>query len=253
MVKSIFLQDGEEIFVDDEDYERVNEFKWYKDFFMNSRSIRTGNRKNRIKLNSFIKSGSYQIVKNNDFTKNNLTTKGNKTRWTGANYNSSSKYKGVSWHKRDKKWCVGIRIGGELKFLGSFKREDDAAKVYNQAVLEYWDGEGYLNIIGEDNRTLKRNYITKPDQRITRKVKKNLKGVTENKNRYVSRKTFKGRRLYLGSFDSQQKAALVYNKCAIYLHDEDVILNDVPMTDELKEFISNWEIPERIKLIKEDY
>lgn len=26
MVKSIFLQDGEEIFVDDEDYERVNQY-----------------------------------------------------------------------------------------------------------------------------------------------------------------------------------------------------------------------------------
>ena len=32
LVKSIFLQDGEEIFVDDEDYERVNQHTWFKDY-----------------------------------------------------------------------------------------------------------------------------------------------------------------------------------------------------------------------------
>ncbi|WP_256123572.1 hypothetical protein [Staphylococcus aureus] len=32
MVKSIFLQDGEEIFVDDEDYERVNQYIWTKSY-----------------------------------------------------------------------------------------------------------------------------------------------------------------------------------------------------------------------------
>lgn len=35
------------------------------------------------------------------------------------------------------------------------------------------------------------------------------------------------------------------------LYGEDAILNDVPMTDELKEFISNWEMPDKIKALKE--
>ena len=41
MVKSIFLQDGEEIFVDDEDYERVNQHTWFKDYSDNTRMIGT--------------------------------------------------------------------------------------------------------------------------------------------------------------------------------------------------------------------
>lgn len=40
MVKSIFLQDGEEIFVDDEDYERVNQHTWYKYYTGNTRHIK---------------------------------------------------------------------------------------------------------------------------------------------------------------------------------------------------------------------
>lgn len=34
MVKSIFLQDGEEILVDDEDYERVNQHIWGRRFMV---------------------------------------------------------------------------------------------------------------------------------------------------------------------------------------------------------------------------
>ena len=41
MVKSIFLQDGEEIFVDDEDYERVNQYTWSKNYNGNHRKILT--------------------------------------------------------------------------------------------------------------------------------------------------------------------------------------------------------------------
>ena len=55
----------------------------------------------------------------------------------------------------------------------------------------------------------------------------------------------------LGAYDDLYKARLVYNKVAMYLHNNDAIINDVPMTDELKEFISNWEIPGRIKALKE--
>lgn len=64
MVKSIFLQDGEEIFVDDEDYERVNQHIWFKDYSDNTRMIGTvlANRK-RISLTNFIKEKSFQKEK----------------------------------------------------------------------------------------------------------------------------------------------------------------------------------------------
>ncbi len=46
----------------------------------------------------------------------------------------SSKYPGVCWHKKDKKWVALIRINGPQKWLGSFENEIDAYNAYCQAV-----------------------------------------------------------------------------------------------------------------------
>ncbi|WP_227490129.1 hypothetical protein [Staphylococcus aureus] len=70
MVKSIFLQDGEEILVDDEDYERVNQHIWGKAFYGNHRAIMNSNSEH---LPNFILKKSFQKIKNNDFTRKNLT------------------------------------------------------------------------------------------------------------------------------------------------------------------------------------
>lgn len=249
MVKSIFLQDGEEIFVDDEDFERVSQYVWHKGYAGNTRIIRNNDLK---MLTSFILPNSYQKLKNNYFTRNNLTTKGNSQRWMKATYNNFSKYKGVTWHKRNKKWQTSIRLEGKLKYLGQYANEDDAARAYNQAVFDYWDGEGYLNVIGEDNRTSIRDYRTLMGQKKQRVGKTGYKGVAKSKNSYCVEICKNKSRYYLGTFQSKHEAALVYNKCAIYLYGDAAILNDVPMTDELKEFISNWEIPEKIKRLKDE-
>ncbi|UKM36347.1 hypothetical protein VBSAUS832_19 [Staphylococcus phage vB_SauS_832] len=50
MVKSIFLQDGEEILVDDEDYERVNQHTWHKAFKDNYRMIVNSDKKHLLIL-----------------------------------------------------------------------------------------------------------------------------------------------------------------------------------------------------------
>lgn len=62
MVKSIFLQDGEEIFVDDDDYERVNQHIWRKYFKGNTRYIHTkiGVKRKDILLTTYIQNGSFQ-------------------------------------------------------------------------------------------------------------------------------------------------------------------------------------------------
>lgn len=247
MVKSIYLQDGEEIFVDDEDYERVSQYVWSKAYEGNTkRIVNTQN----VNLPTFILRNSFQVVKNNDFTRKNLTTKGNAARYIRAKYNGSSKYKGVSWHKKMKKWRAGIRVDGKIKYLGLYVNEDDAAKAYNQAVLDYWDGDGFLNVIDEDNRVFEREY-GKKNQHISRPNKTGYRSVIKNGNTFKSNIIFKKRYNHIGSFPTKHQAALAYNKCALYLYGDDAILNDVPMTDELKEFIANWEIPEKIKQLKD--
>ena len=46
--------------------------------------------------------------------------------------NKSSKYRGVCWDKKDKKWKVAIRIDGKKKHLGCFSNEEEASLVYEK-------------------------------------------------------------------------------------------------------------------------
>jgi hypothetical protein len=52
--------------------------------------------------------------------------------------NSKSKFKGVNWNKTSSKWEARISIRGKGKYLGSFEREEDAAKAYQRAVKAYF-------------------------------------------------------------------------------------------------------------------
>ena len=44
----------------------------------------------------------------------------------------TSKYRGVSWDKKAKKWLACIRIDGKSKYLGQFINEEDASLVYQK-------------------------------------------------------------------------------------------------------------------------
>ena len=48
----------------------------------------------------------------------------------------TSKYVGIVWHKRDKKWQSSIRIGNKKKFLGYFKDEYKAHLAYQKALKD---------------------------------------------------------------------------------------------------------------------
>ena len=51
--------------------------------------------------------------------------------------------------KKSKRWIAFIKVDEKSKYLGSYKYEDEAAIAYNNAVMEYWGGNGYLNKIGK--------------------------------------------------------------------------------------------------------
>ena len=50
---------------------------------------------------------------------------------------SSSKYVGVTYKKRDRRWMAQIKIDGVNKYLGYFKNELDASNAY-QSALKYY-------------------------------------------------------------------------------------------------------------------
>lgn len=66
-----------------------------------------------------------------------------------ANVNSTSKYKGVSWHSGHKRWSANISIEGKFKHLGYFPSEYEAARAYDQAALPIHKEFTKLNIVQE--------------------------------------------------------------------------------------------------------
>jgi len=50
--------------------------------------------------------------------------------------NCTSKYIGVSWHKMSGKWRSDYCYNYKKKFLGNYRNEEDAAKAYDNAIIE---------------------------------------------------------------------------------------------------------------------
>ena len=71
-----------------------------------------------------------------------LATQGQNRQNTGSSRNSSSKFKGVSWHKGKRKWEAEIRVKGERYRLGAFNHELDARNAYD-AFAKEMHGEFY--------------------------------------------------------------------------------------------------------------
>jgi hypothetical protein len=60
--------------------------------------------------------------------------------------NASSKYFGVCFDKKERKWKSQISYNGKNYNLGCFKEEIDAAKAYNKKAIFYYKENANLNI-----------------------------------------------------------------------------------------------------------
>jgi len=63
-----------------------------------------------------------------------------------------SKYKGISWDKRSKKWRAKIRYNSKDKHLGVFEDEIEAAREYDREAAKLFGEFAYLNF-PEDNQS----------------------------------------------------------------------------------------------------
>lgn len=58
-----------------------------------------------------------------------------------------TKYLGIFWNSKRKNWEVKISVNRKLKYLGSFKYEKVAAKVYNKFAKKYFKQFARLNVL----------------------------------------------------------------------------------------------------------
>lgn len=151
-MKKIKLTQGQFALVDDEDYEKVNQFKWCAHWNVNhfyAKNNKKG-RMHRYIMNTPV--GMFTDHKNHntlDNQKSNLRictyqqNQANRKKQKGI----SSKYKGVCWDKQVRKWLVGIRFNQKRINLGRFKSEIKAAIAYNKKAKELFGAFALLNKI----------------------------------------------------------------------------------------------------------
>jgi len=155
------LTQGKFAIVDAEDYESLNKYKWY--------AIRQGNTFYAVRKQGDRHIRMHRVITNapkgldcdhidhnglNNRKRNlRLCTRLQNSRNQRARRGGTSRYKGVYWHKGQKKWHAGISSEGKSYFLGSFENEIDAAKAYDRKAKVLFGRFVYLNF-PEDNTTL---------------------------------------------------------------------------------------------------
>ena len=158
MTKRIELSQGKFALVDDEDFEHINQFKWYYAAGYARRNLRMKNGKRKIifmhRIIAKTPEGMYcDHINGNtlDNRKSNLrnVTK-NENNWNARKKSkATSKYKGVSYFKRDRdligKWGARIQVNGKSIRLGYFSSEIEAALAYNKAAEKHFGKYAVLN------------------------------------------------------------------------------------------------------------
>lgn len=156
-IKRIPLTQGKFAIVDAEDYERLNQHKWFakkqRNTYCAQRHIICNGKYTSICMHQEIlcvphgirinhRSGNYL-----DNRKSNLRTATRKQSSYSARpkKNCTSEYKGVSWNKGRKKWCANIGYDYKLYYLGGFDNEEDAARAYDRKAIALFGEFARLN------------------------------------------------------------------------------------------------------------
>jgi hypothetical protein len=161
MTKEIPLTQGFFALVDDEDYEALNKFKWHVDERKDGKDWRavrslprtkTGPRKTIFMHRFILNANDGQIVdhKNGNGLDNRranirLCSQGQNLANMRNTQHHSSRFKGVYWYERVKKWQVNIRKDGRTQYLGRFYSEEVAARVYDAKAKELFGDFAKLN------------------------------------------------------------------------------------------------------------
>jgi len=149
--RRIQLTQGKYAIVDPEDYEPLNKHKWYacksKNTYYAVRTTKTGKKRLYIKMHREIIDPPKHLLIDHinhnglDNRKANLRLATHSQNCCNRTYvkqkNSSSKYKGVTWHKHRKIWQVRIGLNGQRKTVGLFHDEIEAARAYDEAARRH--------------------------------------------------------------------------------------------------------------------
>jgi len=140
---------GEVAIVDEADWERVGKHSWH---LFPSRNTFYAARWVRVFMHREVMQAETPLDHKNgnglDNRRSNLRPASgsqnaqNQQKWSRP---TSSRFKGVHWNKRDKKWIARIGVEKRRINLGSFHDEEDAARAYDAAAKQYFGEYARLN------------------------------------------------------------------------------------------------------------
>jgi hypothetical protein len=166
--RRIYLGEGEWTIVEPADFYRFGHHKWHlrgnRKKFYAIRDIKTGpGRTKPLSLHREIMNKPKGILvdhKNCDTLDNRrdnlrLATHSQNAQNVPKRKNTSSRFIGVCFNKRYKKWYAFIGYEGKKIWLGSFDNEIDAARAYDAAARKYYGEFARLNFPSEPKPALR--------------------------------------------------------------------------------------------------
>lgn len=146
-MKFIELGHGNKAIIDDDDFDRVNQYKWYLSAYGYACTSR-----GRVYLHRFVLNYTGRKVIDH-IDRNSLNNQKDNLRICTRSQNirnsnkrqGSSRYKGVRWHKGTGKWNARITFNYREYHLGLFSSEIAAAKAYDRKAKELFKEYASLN------------------------------------------------------------------------------------------------------------
>lgn len=143
--------------VDDEDFERVNKYRWFYHHNGYARlTTKIGKEKKQINMHRFILNAPINMevdhINHNGLDNRRcnlrLCTHIQNQQNSKKRLNTKYKYKCVYFDKDKNKWRVRMKVNRKQIYIGYFESELEGAKAYNNAAIKYFGEFAKLNIVG---------------------------------------------------------------------------------------------------------
>jgi hypothetical protein len=236
MSKLIQLTQGKVAIVNDDDFERLNKFRWYFCKRYAVRDVIVNGKKETIYMHRLVTEAPDDLEVDHingdgiDNRKENLRlcTHAENSRNRGRAKHNTSGHKGVWFSKQSNRFIAETRLNGKKIHVGSFKTAEEASEAYKAKALEvHGDFANIKNEIVSVNPVRDELKDLVPERNNDAKSNTGYFGVNKSNcaNRFYVKITFNGECIKIGSFLSLYKAVEAYNAKASELFGEKAVLN----------------------------